>query len=163
MLVKVQHEDFDSGLVADYFRQYGGQVGAIVSFTGLVREFQHQADDPEQVQALTLEHYPGMTEASLQKLAEDAKTQWNLNDVVIIHRIGTLYPADNIVLVATASAHRQDAFDSCQYIMDILKTSAPFWKKKKPIGDHDGSTPKAVIRMQPANGLAKIRRRVNIL
>lgn len=131
MLIKVQHEDFDSGLVTDYFRQYAGQVGAIVSFTGLVREFQHQADDPEQVQALTLEHYPGMTEASLQKIAQEAQTKWDLNDVVIIHRVGTLYPADNIVLVATASAHRQHAFESCQYIMDILKTSAPFWKKEE--------------------------------
>lgn len=107
MLVKVQHEDFDLALVRDYFKQYGAEVGAVVTFTGLVRDFQHQPGDKERVEALTLEHYPGMTESVLTQLAEDAKSRWNLTGVVIIHRVGTLHPGDNIVLVATASAHRQ--------------------------------------------------------
>lgn len=131
MLIKVQHEDFELSLVNDYFKQCGTEIGAVVTFTGLVRDFQHQPDDKERVEALTLEHYPGMTESVLTQLAEDARSRWSLNEVVIIHRVGTLYPGDNIVLVATASAHRQDAFNGCQFIMDSLKTTAPFWKKEQ--------------------------------
>ncbi len=135
MFIRVQSDDFELNQVKEYFQQYslqhGAQIGAIVSFIGLVREFQQQRDDKEQVKALTLEHYPGMTESILEQIAQQAKDRWQLNDLIIIHRIGTLLPNDNIVLIATASAHRQDAFDACQYIMDILKTSAPFWKKEQ--------------------------------
>ncbi|NVK21802.1 MAG: molybdenum cofactor biosynthesis protein MoaE [Kangiellaceae bacterium] len=135
MFVRVQKEDFSLKLVEERFSEYtklqGAKIGAIVTFTGLVREFQHTSEDQEEVQALILEHYPGMTESVLEQIAQTAIKKWQLNDMLIIHRVGTLFPTDNIVLVAAASAHRQDAFDACQYAMDILKTSAPFWKKEQ--------------------------------
>lgn len=132
MLIKVQPEDFDLSFVEQYFsaKNSSAKIGAVVTFTGLVREFQHSINDAEQVTALELEHYPGMTEQALTDIGRQASSRWQLDDLIIIHRIGRLKPADNIVLVATASAHRQDAFDACQFIMDILKTSAPFWKKE---------------------------------
>jgi molybdopterin synthase catalytic subunit len=132
MFIKVQQQDFDLAFVEQYFanKNQQAQIGAVVTFTGLVREFQHSPNDAEQVTALHLEHYPGMTEQALKDIAQQASERWLIDDLIIIHRIGTLKPTDNIVLVATASAHRQDAFDACQFIMDILKTSAPFWKKE---------------------------------
>lgn len=132
MLIAVQKEDFDFNQLYRYLEQSKPEVGAIVTFTGLVRDF-HKVDndDTSDVSALTLEHYPGMTEKCLVEIAEQAKSQWQLNDLIILHRIGTLYPGDNIVFVACASAHRKDAFAACQFMMDILKTSAPFWKKEQ--------------------------------
>lgn len=103
-----------------------GDVGAIVSFIGLVRDM----NDGDVINALTLEHYPEMTEKSLQAIELEAKTRWDIVDSLIIHRVGTLKPQDQIVLVAVTSAHRGDAFKACEFIMDYLKTSAPFWKKE---------------------------------
>lgn len=131
--IKVQGQDFD--LAAEYaaLRTASVNPGAIVVFTGLVREVSDAAgsrmQNPEN-QSLTLEHYPGMTENALQKIAEQAAARWPLQAVSIIHRIGTLTPGDQIVLVGASSAHRNAAFEAADFMMDYLKTSAPFWKKQ---------------------------------
>ncbi len=118
MKVSVQEQDFDAGAE---MRALAGntQVGAIASFVGVVREV-----------AMTLEHYPQMTEASIRKIVEEAKSRWAVMGCTVIHRYGELQPSDQIVLVAVASAHRGDAFAACEFIMDYLKTRAPFWKKE---------------------------------
>ena len=103
-----------------------GNVGAIVSFIGLVRDM----NEGDTINTLTLEHYPEMTEKTLLNIENEAKTRWDIIDSLIIHRIGTLKPLDQIVLVAVTSAHRGEAFHACEFIMDYLKTSAPFWKKE---------------------------------
>jgi molybdopterin synthase catalytic subunit len=126
MSVSIQEEDFDVASVLDEFRQGHGDSGAVVSFTGLVRTFGEAAT----IEAMTLEHYPGMTEKSLAAIEQQARSRWELNEVRIIHRIGRLAAGENIVLVVTASAHRQAAFEAAQFIMDHLKTEAPFWKKE---------------------------------
>lgn len=125
MSVSVQIEDFEVSEVLSTLRQQAC-VGAIVSFVGLVRDM----NDGSQVNTLTLEHYPGMTEKALVAIEAEAKARWNIVDAVIIHRVGQLSLQDQIVLVAVASAHRQDAFSACEFIMDYLKTQAPFWKKE---------------------------------
>jgi len=125
MIIRIQTEDFD---VAELNRELlagRSDVGAIASFIGLVRDL---AGDP--LQQMTLEHYPGMTESALRGIAERAQQRWQIADLGIIHRVGALRPADQIVLVSVLSAHRGDAFDACQFIMDYLKTEAPFWKKE---------------------------------
>jgi molybdopterin synthase catalytic subunit len=132
--IQVQHDDFD--LTAEYtaLRAASSNPGAIVVFTGLVREFCHAAHivgDNSEEQSLTLEHYPGMTEQALQKIAQQAMSRWPLEAISIIHRVGTLLPGDQIVLVAASSAHRNAAFESADFMMDYLKTSAPFWKKQR--------------------------------
>ncbi len=101
-------------------------VGAIVSFVGLVRD----VNDGDTVSTLTLEHYPGMTEKALQAIEDEAKKRWDILDSLVIHRVGTLQPADQIVLVMVSSAHRGEAFQACEFMMDYLKTQAPFWKKE---------------------------------
>ncbi len=107
-------------------------IGAIVAFVGLVRDF----NDGDNVSSLFLEHYPGMTEKVLQDICSEARSRWSLHNIRIIHRIGALQPADQIVLVGVSSAHRGDAFSACEFIMDFLKTRAPFWKKEQtPTGD----------------------------
>ena len=126
MAVRVQHEDFDAGAEIVRLRANNPKVGAVASFIGVVRDLNEDAA----VGSITLEHYPGMTEKSLGEIAEQAKTRWSLLDVLIIHRIGTLTPTDQIVLVVTTSSHRGDAFAACQFVMDYLKTDAPFWKKE---------------------------------
>ena len=126
MAVRVQHEDFDAGVEIDRLRANNPKVGAVASFIGIVRDLNEGAA----VGSITLEHYPGMTEKSLAAIAEQAKTRWHLLDVLIIHRFGTLAPTDQIVLVVTTSSHRGDAFAACQFVMDYLKTDAPFWKKE---------------------------------
>ena len=126
MAVRVQHEDFDSGVEIDRLRASNPKVGAVASFIGIVRDLNEGAA----VGSITLEHYPGMTEKSLAAIAEQAQTRWHLLDVLIIHRFGTLAPTDQIVLVVTTSSHRGDAFAACQFVMDYLKTDAPFWKKE---------------------------------
>lgn len=103
-----------------------GNVGAIVSFVGLVRD----VNDGDTINTLTLEHYPDMTQKALQVIELEAKKRWDVIDSLIIHRVGTLKPLDQIVLVAVSSAHRGDAFKACEFMMDYLKTSAPFWKKE---------------------------------
>ena len=126
MPVRVQREDFDAGAEIAGLRANNPKVGAVASFIGIVRDLNEGAA----VGSITLEHYPGMTEKSLAAIAEQAKTRWRLLDVLIIHRIGTLAPTDQIVLVVTTSSHRGDAFAACQFVMDYLKTDAPFWKKE---------------------------------
>jgi molybdopterin synthase catalytic subunit len=126
MTVRVQTEDFDTGFEINQLRKARKDVGAVVSFVGQVRD----VNEGDEVSQLTLEHYPGMTEKSLQAIIVQAKARWNIMDVLIIHRIGTLQPCDQIVLVAVSGAHRGEAFAACEFVMDYLKTEAPFWKKE---------------------------------
>ncbi len=131
MDIFVGEEDFDSGAELEKLRMSG--IGAISSFTGLVRQ---SAVEPNLI-ALTLEHYPEMTSLQLHKIAEQAASRWPLGNVVIRHRVGRLLPEDNIVFVGTSSAHRAAALEACAFIMDHLKTDAPFWKKEeKSDGSH---------------------------
>ncbi|MDR9440673.1 MAG: molybdopterin synthase catalytic subunit MoaE [Halomonas sp.] len=125
-MIRVQESVFDAGAEQCALLEGRSDIGAVVSFTGLVRDFNER---PE-VQALTLEHYPGMTEGALGEIVEQAESRWPLQGVTVIHRIGRLAPADPIVLVVVASAHRRAAFEACDFIMDYLKTRAPFWKKE---------------------------------
>ncbi len=127
MSVRVQREDFDIG--AEVGRLCAGRVdiGAIVTFTGTVRN----ANDTRDIAGMTLEHYPGMTETELARVEAEAARRWPLQASLIVHRIGALKPGDNIVLVVTASAHREAAFAAAEFLMDYLKTSAPFWKKER--------------------------------
>jgi len=118
MKIAVQREDFDVGSEIRSISK-NSKIGAIASFVGVVREV-----------AMTLEHYPGMTEKSLEKITREALSRWQVMDCTVIHRFGALQPGDNIVMVAVASAHRGDAFAACEFIMDYLKTRAPFWKKE---------------------------------
>jgi len=133
MTVRVQREDFNAGTEIESLRLAAAGVGAVVSFVGQVRDVNAGAS----ISTLTLEYYPGMTEKSLESIAEQAKRRWNILDTVIIHRYGELLPVDQIVLVAVSSAHRKEAFAACEFIMDYLKTEAPFWKKEKTaLGEH---------------------------
>ena len=127
MPVRVQLEDFDAGQEIARMRQQRGDIGALVSFVGQVRDL----NEGESVNTLTLEHYPGMTEKALQGIIDQALQRWNVIDALVIHRIGTLQPKDQIVLAAVAGPHRGDAFRACEFIMDYLKTEAPFWKKEQ--------------------------------
>ena len=126
MTVRVQTEDFDVGAELAAMRLASLDIGAVVNFIGQVRDM----NDGDVVNALTLEHYPGMTERSLESIATEAKARWDIVSSLIIHRVGTLQPLDQIVLVAVTSAHRGEAFKACEFIMDYLKTQAPFWKKE---------------------------------
>jgi len=125
MIIRIQTEDFNLASLHRELLAGRSDVGAIASFVGLVRDIE---GDP--LQQMTLEHYPGMTEKALQGIAEKAQARWQVADLAIIHRIGTLKPADQIVMVSVLSAHRGDAFAACEFIMDYLKTEAPFWKKE---------------------------------
>lgn len=127
MAVRVQAEDFDISREIAALRAGNAAVGAVASFVGIVRELNDAAD----VSALTLEHYPGMTEKALSAIVDDAKRRWDLYEVLIVHRVGELKPTDQIVLVAVSSAHRGEAFAACHFVMDYLKTRAPFWKKER--------------------------------
>ncbi|MES2502014.1 MAG: molybdenum cofactor biosynthesis protein MoaE [Pseudomonadota bacterium] len=126
MTVFVQVEDFDMGAQLNKLRLASPSIGALVSFVGQVRDI----NDGDSINTLTLEHYPGMTESALQAIEAEAKSRWDILDSLIIHRVGTLKPLDQIVLVAVVSAHRGEAFKACEFIMDFLKTQAPFWKKE---------------------------------
>ena len=127
MTVRVQTDDFDVATeLASMRLARQGKVGAIVNFIGLVRDI----NDGDEVNTLTLEHYPEMTEKALLAIENEAKNRWDILDSLIIHRVGTLQPLDQIVLVAVTGAHRGEAFKACEFIMDYLKTSAPFWKKE---------------------------------
>jgi molybdopterin synthase catalytic subunit len=125
MSVSVQFEDFDVGAELAALRQDPG-VGAIASFIGTVRD----TNAGDGVSSLTLEHYPGMTEKALEDIVAQAHARWQLSAVRVIHRVGELRPTDQIVLVAVAGRHRGEAFQACEFIMDFLKTQAPFWKKE---------------------------------
>jgi molybdopterin synthase catalytic subunit len=126
MTVRVQTEDFDVGFEISQLRTARKDTGAVVSFVGQVRDL----NEGDVVSALTLEHYPGMTEKSLVRIIEQAKSRWDIFDALIIHRVGTLKPTDQIVFVAVTGAHRGETFKACEFIMDCLKTEAPFWKKE---------------------------------
>ncbi|HYD31725.1 MAG TPA: molybdenum cofactor biosynthesis protein MoaE [Azospirillaceae bacterium] len=133
MAVRVQREDFDVGAEIAALTRGQTHIGGLASFVGFVRD---QAGG-EPITAMTLEHYPGMTERQLQAIDEEARRRWPLDATLIIHRHGRLEPGEQIVLVLTASAHRQAAFESCQFLMDWLKTKAPFWKlEETPSGGH---------------------------
>jgi|SRR5205809_7399037 len=132
MRVRVQTEDFDAAREIAALRAGDARVGAVAAFIGLVRDINEAAA----VKTLTLEHYPGMTEKALAAIVDEAKSRWDVYDALVVHRIGELKPTDQIVLVAVTSAHRGDAFAACEFIMDYLKTRAPFWKKEHtPAGE----------------------------
>ena len=124
MAVRVQSEDFDPGAEITALTRAGAGIGAVAVFIGLVRDF---ATDTS-VSAMTLEHYPGMTERMIEQIEAEAHERWPLDGTVIVHRYGRLEPGDRIVMVGVASAHRAAAFEACQFLMDWLKTKAPFWK-----------------------------------
>lgn len=126
-MIRVQREDFDPGAELAAFAQGNGKVGGICMFLGLVRDAVSQGEGPD-VLGMSLEHYPGMTERQLAAIETEARQRWPVEDVLIIHRFGRLAPTDRIVMVAAASAHREAAFQSCCFLMDWLKTRAPFWK-----------------------------------
>lgn len=126
MGVRVQTEDFDLSAEVAALRAGRPNVGAVACFVGTVRDVNEGAG----VASMTLEHYPGMTERALEAIVARARGRWDLDDCLVVHRVGTLAPLDQIVLVAVSSAHRGDAFAACEFIMDYLKTQAPFWKKE---------------------------------
>jgi molybdopterin synthase catalytic subunit len=126
MTVRVQQADFDLGAELLALRAADARVGALVSFLGLVRDM----NDGASVSEMTLEHYPGMTEKALEEIVAEAKGRWDIYDALVIHRVGPLKPCDQIVLVAVTSAHRGEAFAASEFIMDYLKTRAPFWKRE---------------------------------
>ena len=128
--IRVQQEGFDLGAEMARLTEGHPGIGAGASFVGLVRDENRVGEHSGSIDNMTLEHYPGMTEKALAGIVEQASKRWGLEAATVIHRVGSLAPGDPIVLVLTASAHRQDAFDACQYVMDILKTEAPFWKKE---------------------------------
>ncbi|MEM1373538.1 MAG: molybdenum cofactor biosynthesis protein MoaE [Pseudomonadota bacterium] len=124
MEIRVQESSFDPGAILDAFTARQTVSGAIVTFTGVTRDLD------KRLKSLEIEHYPGMTEAALHKMAEDAQRRWSLDDVLILHRFGMLAPREPIMMVATASRHRKAAFEAADFLMDYLKSRAPFWKKE---------------------------------
>jgi molybdopterin synthase catalytic subunit len=128
--VRVQTDDFDAGRELAALLDGDRSVGAVAAFIGTVRDVTAEAS----VSSMTLEHYPGMTEKALAAIVDDAKARWDIADALVIHRVGALKPADQIVLVAVTSAHRGEAFAACEFIIDYLKTRAPFWKKEETAG-----------------------------
>ena len=124
--VRVQTEDFDVSAEMLTLRKRNPKIGAVASFVGVVRDL----NDGDSVSTLTLEHYPGMTEKSLEAIVQQAKDRWDIYDALIVHRVGTMRPLDQIVLVIVTSAHRGESFQACEFLMDYLKTRAPFWKKE---------------------------------
>jgi len=126
MDVRVQEADFDAGAEIRALRERNPKIGAVASFIGVCRD----VNDGQSVSDMTLEHYPGMTEKSIQEIIDQAKGRWQLYDVLVIHRVGKLGPTDQIVLVVVTSSHRGEAFAACEFVMDYLKTRAPFWKKE---------------------------------
>lgn len=127
-MIRVQKENFDIGAEIARVRAGRTDIGAIVAFIGSVR------DQAGEVSEMTLEHYPGMTETELERIEAEAKARWPLQASLIVHRVGTLEPGDNIVLVVTASQHREAAFEAARFLMDYLKTRAPFWKRESGPG-----------------------------
>jgi molybdopterin synthase catalytic subunit len=125
-LVSVQTQCFDIAAVQEEMRRADPSIGAVVTFIGQMRDI----NEGDEVSTMTLEHYPGMTEKALEKIVDEADQRWNLKGVRVIHRVGPLHPLDPIVLVAVASAHRGEAFQACEFVIDYLKTRAPFWKKE---------------------------------
>jgi molybdopterin synthase catalytic subunit len=132
-MIRVQEEDFDANQEIRALTEGNKGIGGVASFIGLVRE----STNNQSISSLTLEHYPGMTEKILEQIEKDARERWSLNEVLVIHRVGRMEPGDQIVLVVTTSAHREAALESCQFLIDKLKTGAPFWKQEEtPEGSH---------------------------
>jgi molybdopterin synthase catalytic subunit len=127
MPVRVQAEDFDVGVELRSLRRDNPKIGAIASFIGLVRDI----NEGDAVVGMSLEHYPGMTEKALAAIVDEARARWNIFDALVIHRVGDLAPTDQIVLVAVTGSHRGETFSACEFIMDYLKTRAPFWKREQ--------------------------------
>lgn len=125
--MRVQMQDFDVSGEMAVMRAGNPAIGAITSFVGLVRDL----NEGDCVSEMILEHYPGMTERSLERIVQEARARWDIIDVLVVHRIGPLRPLDQIVLVMVAGAHRGEAFSACEFVMDYLKTQAPFWKKEQ--------------------------------
>jgi molybdopterin synthase catalytic subunit len=125
--IRIQEADFDIAQEIAAMGRGRTDIGAVVSFTGICRG----SENGEPIAALTLEHYPGMAEAEIRRHAEEAMSRWPLSGLTVIHRVGRITPAENIVLVVTASQHRQAAFQAAEFLMDYLKTSAPFWKREE--------------------------------
>jgi molybdopterin synthase catalytic subunit len=131
MTVRVQRDDFEPGV--EIARLQREDAGAIVSFVGVVRGESHG----EKLVSMTLEHFPGMTERELERIAKEARSRWSLQGVSVVHRVGELKPGERIVLVVTAAAHRRAAFEAAEFLMDYLKTRAPFWKRElRASGEH---------------------------
>lgn len=159
MKISVQTEDFDLAGEILALRQGDASIGAIASFVGLVRD----TNDGSGVASLTLEHYPAMTQKALNGIVEQASRRWQVLGCTVIHRVGELKPTDQIVLVVVGSGHRGDAFQACEFIMDHLKTEAPFWKKERtPAGERwvdaresDDSARRRWLEKAPAPGAAK--------
>ena len=128
--IRIQESDFDLTTEVKALRKNDPRVGAIVTFVGTVRDL----NDGSEVTGMTLEHYPGMTEKALEEIMTQARGRWDIYKTLVIHRVGPLLPEDQIVLVAVTSAHRREAFAACEFIMDYLKTAAPFWKKEETPG-----------------------------
>ncbi len=154
--IRLQHEDFDAAAETAALTRGRTDIGAVVAFTGICRD--HEAGHG--VSALTLEHYPGMAEAEIARHVETARARWPLLGVTVIHRYGRMVPGDNIVLVATASAHRQAAFAAAEFLMDYLKTRAPFWKLEergtaKTWVEAKGSDDEAAARWQKRDEAAE--------
>ncbi|MBX3650696.1 MAG: molybdopterin synthase catalytic subunit MoaE [Burkholderiales bacterium] len=126
MSVRIHEQDFDVSAEMAAMRKDNPKIGAIASFVGVVRDI----NEGDSVATMTLEHYPGMTEKAITEIIDQARGRWEVLDALVIHRVGTLKPTDQIVLVIVASTHRGDAFAACEFIMDFLKTRAPFWKKE---------------------------------
>ena len=150
MTVRVQTADFDAGSEIAAMRNGDARVGAVAAFIGTVRD----VSDAAHVSTLTLEHYPGMTEKAMEAIVAEARARFDILDALVIHRVGTLTPTDQIVLVAVTSGHRGEAFDACRFLMDYLKTRAPFWKKEiTPAGarwvDARASDDEAAARWEP--------------
>jgi molybdopterin synthase catalytic subunit len=155
MPVRIQTRDFDAGAEIAALRRGNPKIGAVASFIGVCRD----VNDGGPVTKMTLEHYPGMTEKALEKIAAEAKSRWKVTDVLVVHRVGDLKPTDQIVLVVVAGAHRGEAFAACEFIMDYLKTQAPFWKKEQtPEGarwvEARGSDDAAAQRWEPPKSSA---------
>jgi molybdopterin synthase catalytic subunit len=131
-VVRIQREDFDAGVEIAAVSKGRRDIGAVVSFSGLCR------DEDGALAALELEHYPGMAEAEIGRIAREAASRWPVDAITVIHRFGRIAPGENIVLVVTASSHRQAAFDAASFLMDFLKSNAPFWKKEHRADGSEG-------------------------
>ena len=146
--IKIQNEDFD--VSKETQKLHERESGAVVNFIGLVRE--HTEHNDEQIISMTLEHYPGMTESEIDKIVQKSIKKWELTGITVIHRVGKLFVSDQIVFVGVASKHRQNAFDACNFIMDWLKTKAPFWKIEESKSEKNGLSTGNLTRTQSTNG-----------
>ena len=146
-MIRVQERNFDIGAEIAALREGRSDIGAIVTFTGTVRD----TAKGEPVAAMTLEHYPGMTEKELERIEAEAHARWPLQASLIVHRVGRMKPGENIVLVITASAHRHAAFEAAEFLMDYLKTDAPFWKKE------EGPRGSGWVDARESDGVARAR------